>query len=80
MWFKLYICSNVKIFYLSYAILSYLSFILEKKGISGPQAFDILKTGYSVYLKDEKSGFSWELMVNMLDLRNKVVDVVFKKA
>jgi hypothetical protein len=80
MWLRLHIYSHVKICYLSYAILSYLSFILEKKGISGSQAFDILKTEYSVYLKDEKSGFSWELMVNMLDLQNKVVDVVFKKA
>jgi len=51
-----------------------------KKGISGSQAFEILKTEYSVYQKDEKSGFSWELMVNMLDLENKVVDVMFKKA
>jgi len=50
-----------------------------KKGISRSEALDILKIEYGVYLKDEKSGFSWELMVNMLDLQNKVVDVVFKK-
>lgn len=78
-WLRSHIESHVKICYLSYAILSYLSFILEKKGISGPEALDILKTGYRVYLKDEKSGFSWESMVNMSGLQKKVVDVVFKK-
>jgi len=68
MWLRSHIYSHVKICYLSYAILSYLSFILEKKGISRSEALDILKIEYSVYLKDEKSGFSWELMVNLLDL------------
>jgi len=50
MWLRSHIYSHVKI--------CYFSFILGKKGISRPEALDILKTGYRVYLKDEKSGFS----------------------
>jgi len=45
MWLRSHIYSHVKICYLLYAILSNLSFILEKKGIGGSQAFDILKRG-----------------------------------
>ncbi|MGC8645569.1 MAG: hypothetical protein ACP5UO_04810 [Thermoplasmata archaeon] len=74
-----YIDPHSKTCYFSCSILSYLNFILEKKGISGPEALDTLKTGYRVYLKDEKSGFSWESMVNMSGLQKKIVDVVFKK-
>ena len=58
-WLRSHIESHVKICYQSYAIIRYLNFILEKKGISGPERLDTLKTGYRVYLKDEKSGFSW---------------------
>jgi len=79
MWLRSHIESHVKICCLPYTILSYLSFIMEEKRISVPEALDILKTGYRVYLKDEKSGFSWESMVNMSGLNKKVVDVVFKK-
>ena len=79
MWLRSHIESHVKICYLSYAILSYLGFILEKKGIGGPEALDTLGTGYRVYLRDEKSGFSWELMVNMSNQQKKIMDVVIKK-
>jgi transposase len=78
-WLESHIESHVKICYLSYATLNYLSFIMEKKGISGPEALDSLRTGYRVYLKDEKSGFMWESMVNMSDLQKKIMDVVFKR-
>ena len=43
-WLRSHIESHVKICYLSYARLSYLGYILEKKGISGPEALDTLKT------------------------------------
>jgi transposase len=46
MWLRSHIYPHVKICYISFAILTYLSFILEKKGISVPKAFDILNTGY----------------------------------
>ena len=44
-WLKSHIEGHVKICYLAYSILSYLSYILEKKEISGSEAIDTMKTG-----------------------------------
>lgn len=78
-WLMSHIESHVKICYLLYAILSYLGFIFEKKGIGEPEALEVLKTGCRVYLGDEKSRFLWGSMVNASGLQKKIVDVVSKK-
>ncbi|EQD65700.1 transposase IS4 family protein, partial [mine drainage metagenome] len=62
-WLKSHIEGHVKICYLAYAILSYLSYILEKKEISGSEALDTLRTGYRVYLEDQKNKFKWDSIV-----------------
>ena len=78
-WLKSHIEGHVKICYLSYAILSYLSYILEKKEISGPEAIDTMRTGYRVYLEEQKSQFKWESIVALSAVQKEIMDVVIKK-
>ena len=78
-WLKSHIEGHVKICYLAYSILSYLSYILEKKGISGSEALDSLRTGYRVYLEDQKSQFKWESIVALSAVQKEILDVVIKK-
>lgn len=78
-WLKSHIEGHVKICYLAYSILSYLSYILEKKGISGSEALDSLRTGYRVYLEDQKNGFKWESIVALSAVQREIMDVVIKK-
>ena len=61
-------------------ILSYLFYILEKKEISGPEALDIMRNGYRVYLEDQKSKFKWESMIVLSAVQEKIIDVVIKRA
>lgn len=79
MWLKSHIEGHVRICYLAYAILSYLSYILEKKETSGSEALDILRTGYRVYLEDAKTGFKWESMVSLSAVQKEIMNVVIKK-
>jgi len=78
-WLKSHIEGHVKICYLTYAILSYLSYILEKKEISGPEALDTLRKGYRVYLEDQKNKFEWESLVALSAVQKEIMDVVTKK-
>ena len=41
---KSHIDGHVKIYYLAHSILSYLGYVLERKGISGSEALDTLRT------------------------------------
>ena len=77
-WLKSHIEGHVKVCYLAYAILSYLSYILEKKEISGPEALDTLRTGYRVYLEDQKNKFKWESLVALSAVQKEIMDVVIK--
>ncbi|MGP6208065.1 hypothetical protein ACNF42_08590 [Cuniculiplasma sp. SKW3] len=77
-WLKSHIEGHVKICYLAYSILSYLSYILEKKEISGPEAMDIIRTCYRVYLEDQKSQFKWESLVALSAVQKEIIDVVIK--
>jgi transposase len=54
---------NVKICYLAYFILSYFSYILEKKKISGSEVIVAMRTDYRVYLVDQKSQLKWQSTV-----------------
>ena len=78
-WLKSHMEGHVKICYLAYSILSYLSYILEKKEISGPEAIDTMRTGYRVYLEDQKTQFKWESMVALSAVQKEIMDVVIKK-
>ena len=78
-WLKSHVEGHVKICYLAYSILSYLSYILEKKEMSGPEAIDTMRTGYRVYLEDQKSQFKWESMVALSAVQKEIMDVVIKK-
>ena len=78
-WLKSHIEGHVKICYLSYSILSFLSYILEKMEMSGPEAIDTMRTGYRVYLEDQKNKFKWESMVALSAVQEKIMDVVIKK-
>ena len=77
-WLTSHIEGHVKICYLSYAILSYLGYIMEKVDHSGSEAIDLLRPGYRVYLEDSKSGFRWEKMVTQSAIQKKIMDVVIK--
>ena len=78
-WLKSHIEGHVKICYLAYSILSYLEYVLERKGISGSEALDTLRTGYRVYLEDGKTGFKWESMVVESAIQKDIMGVVIKK-
>ena len=78
-WLKSHIEGHVKICYLAYSILSYLSYILEKKELSGPEAIDTMRTGYMVYLEHQKTQFKWESMVALSAVQKEIMDVVIKK-
>lgn len=77
-WLKSHIEGHVKICYLAYSILSYLSYILENKEISGSEAIDTMRTGYRVYLEDQKSQFKWESIVALSAVQREIMDVVIK--
>lgn len=78
-WLKSHIEGHVKVCYLAYSILSYLSYILEKKELSGSEALDTLRTGYRVYLEDQKNKFKWESIVALSAVQKEIMDVVIKK-
>ncbi|MGC8581308.1 MAG: transposase [Thermoplasmata archaeon] len=77
-WMKSHIEGHVKICYIAYSILSYLSYILEKKGISGSDALNTMRTGYRVYLEDERNKFKWESIVALSAIQKEIMDVVIK--
>ena len=78
-WLRSHIEGHVKICYLSYAILSYLGYIMEKSDLSGSESLDMMRSGYKVYLEHNKSGFKWEKMVTESAIQRKIMDVVIKK-
>ena len=77
-WLKSHIEGHVKICYLAYSILSYLSYVLENKEISGSEAIDTMRTGYRVHLEDQKSQFKWESIVALSAVQKQIMDVVIK--
>ncbi len=78
-WLQSHIRSHVKICYMSYAVLSLLSYKLRKLEISAPESLEKLKTGYNVYLTDKKSGFEWSTTVTSNKLQDEILNVVYKK-
>ena len=59
----------MKIYYLAYSILSYLSYILDKKEISEPQTIDTMRTGYRIYMEEQKNPFKWKSMTDLSALQ-----------
>lgn len=78
-WMQSHIRSHVKICYLSYAILALLSYRIRKLDVSAGEALDKLKSGYNVYLHDERSDFSWDTTVTLSKMQDMIMNVVYKK-
>ena len=77
-WLKSQIESHIKVCYLAYAILAYMDYILIRKEISGGEALDRLHTGYRVFLKDERTGFEWNSLIDLKKEQREIMDVVIK--
>ena len=77
-WLRDHIKAHIKICYLAYAILSLLQYKLRKLNLSAPEALDILKTGYRVYLKDNSTNFQWNTTITLRKDQQKIIDVVYK--
>jgi transposase len=77
-WLQSHIRSHVRICYMAYAILTLLSYKLRKLDISAPDALEKLKTGYKVYLKDEKTNLEWSKTVTPNKLQDKIICSVKK--
>ena len=64
--------------YLSYAILSMLQYRIERTGILGEDAMELLSGGYSVQLRDKGSGFNWTTNVELSKKQEEIRNVVYK--
>jgi len=80
---RVWLCSHVeahmKVCYVAYAVLSLLAFKVSKLGISVVEALDLLRSGYRVELCDRKSGFEWDLVVELKSEQQKIRNLVYKK-
>ena len=70
-WMESHIESHMKICYLAFFILSYLSFILKKKEISGSETIGTVRTGYRIYLEVQKVNSNEDLWLLCLHYRMK---------
>jgi hypothetical protein len=59
-WTKEHIEGHVRVCYLAYAILTFLEYHLRDSEYSAIEFLEKLRRGYRVYLKDRKSGHSWQ--------------------
>ena len=64
-WLLSHVYAHIKTCYLSYAILSMLQYRIERTGISGEDALELLSGGYSVHLRDGETGFDWKTNVEL---------------
>jgi transposase len=75
-WLTEHVEAHVKICYLAYSILSFLSYKLRRMNISPVTALEEMRKGYRVYLRDEKSGFRWDSLVTLTKKQKRILDVV----
>ena len=59
-WTKEHIEGHLRICYLAYAILSLLDYFSQKYELSAIELLEKLKRGYKVYLRDLRTGFTWQ--------------------
>ena len=78
-WMLSHVNAHIKICYLSYAILATLQYRIEKTGISGSDALDILSHGYRVELKDSESGMEWGANVELSKKQEEIRNLVYKR-
>lgn len=64
-WLKDHVEGHIKICYMAYAILSLMNYKLKLKNFSVIDALESLKYGYKVKLKDSKTKFEWDLVVQL---------------
>jgi len=77
-WLLSHVYAHIKICYLSYAILSMLEYHIEKTGISGMEALELLSHGYRVQLKDQESGMEWSTNVELSKKQEEIRNLVYK--
>ena len=78
-WLYNRVISHVFICYLSYLLLSILKIKLEKVQIKPLQALKEVDTLYKVYLKDKKKNFTFEKIVSLNKIQEKIVKAVGAK-
>lgn len=72
-WTKEHVRGHVRICYLAYALLSLMNYRVRRTGVTAVTALDHLKTGYKVYLSDEKSGFEWSATVTLRKIQRRIL-------
>ncbi len=72
-WLNNHIEGHIKICYLAYAILSLINFKLKKLKISAVDALNSLRYGYKIKLKDESSGFEWDVHIPLEPKQKKIL-------
>jgi transposase len=77
-WLKSHVEAHVKICFVAYAVLSLLEFKISKLDVSAVEALDILKNGYRVKLCDQKSGFEWDVTLELTKLQEQIRNLVHK--
>lgn len=80
-WLKDHVEAHIRICYLAYAILSFMSYKLRKINISSVDALNSLKHGYKINLRIPKDDFGWSLYVPLEPKQKKMLQalgVVYK--
>lgn len=77
-WLPSYIYAHIKICYISYAILSMMQYKIERRGISGVDALELMSKWYSVHLMDKKTGIDWTTNIELSKKQSEVRNMVYK--
>jgi transposase len=77
-WLKSHVEAHVKICYIAYAMLSFLEFKISSLDLSAVDALDVLRKGYRVKLRDQKSGFEWDALVELTKKQEQIRNLVHK--
>ena len=73
-----HVYAHIKICYLSYAILSMLQYRIERTGISGEDALELLRGGKSMHLRERETGFDWTTNVELSKKQEEIRNLVYK--
>jgi transposase len=80
-WLMHHVEAHIKICYLSYCILSLLSYKLKPLKLSSIEGLEKLKTAYKVNLEDKSTNFKWQKIVTLTKIQQKILkllNVVYK--
>ncbi|MCX8110054.1 MAG: hypothetical protein N3D15_02250 [Syntrophorhabdaceae bacterium] len=68
--------THIKIYYLAYAILSYIQYRLKEKDISAVNALEKLQPVYKVELKSIKERFHWSKTVTLTKEQKTILNLL----